>query len=211
MVHHALVLEIIFADIRQIIGKRLARTAFFLKQLPVKNLNDGIVDGFGMDRVILDQHTLLVITPFVVMPCPVIIVPVIISLAQGEQEIDLGLIGRPGAVLNPVFHFLQLLITEAIGLEVCQAPVGFAVIGFYADAVMVGLDRLFRPAHLHQYRAQQSQHVDVFRVAFNGFPANGLGSSRVAGVDQLERFIEYGFGGINLSHNQWTWHKPSST
>ena len=69
-----------------------------------------------------------------------------------------------------------------------------------ADRALQYLFRLFQPAHLHQYRAQQSQHVDVFRVPFNGFPANGLGRSRVAGVDQLKRFIEYGFGGINLSH-----------
>ena len=57
---------------------------------------------------------------------------------------------------------------------------------------------LIQPAHLHQYRAQHSQHIDVFRITFHGFPANALGSPRFTGIDQFQRFIEYGLRGINL-------------
>ena len=113
-----------------------------LQQRLVKHFNDGVVEGLRLHRVVLRQHALFAVAPCVITPGLVVILSVIVGFAQGEQKIHLRLLGQSLRVIDAGRHLGDLLVAEAVGFQIGQAPVDLAVVGSDPNAVPVGFDGL---------------------------------------------------------------------
>ncbi len=131
----------------------------------------------------MDLGALHVVAAPVEIPGAPEIAAVLPGLAEGKQEIHLGLrvhaLGR-----NPFFHLADHRVIEAVGLEIGQAPVGLAEIGRVADAFFIGLDgRAVVPDGL-QYMAKAEQCSDVGGPQLQAFPVRIDGLVRERGAGQ---------------------------